>query len=151
MLVLTSDPLEKRKLSQTFRCFLACFFCFPDFSGVAPDAYNSQACLLGNLTVCRAISCIFSSIVLRLSDSVVSWLLMALNSRQFKKGVIADELSINKIVIRRSNVISMYNKVLIDRKVCFRRSKGQHFADSLTMGRLHHQYILWRHLHKCNV
>lgn len=55
----------------------------------------------------------------------------------------ADELSINEIVIRRSNVISMYNKIVIDRKVCFGRSKGQGIADSLTMEILHHQDILW--------
>lgn len=69
---------------------------------------------------------------------------MASNSGQFKKRVTADELSITKIVIRRSNVISMYNKILIDSKVCFRRSKGQRLADSLTMEILHHQYILRR-------
>jgi len=86
----------------------------------------------------------FSSIALRLEGCVVSCLIKVLNSGQFKKRVMADELSINKIVIRRSNVIFMYNKILIDRKVCFGRSKGQLFTDSLTMEILHHQYILWR-------
>lgn len=55
----------------------------------------------------------------------------------------ADELSISEIVICRSNVISMYNQIVIDRKVCLGRSKGQGFADSLTMEILHHQGILW--------
>lgn len=74
---------------------------------------------------------------------MVGWLPKALNSGQFKERVVADELSINEIVICRSNVISMYNKIVIDRKVCFGRSKGQGFADSLTMEILHHQDILW--------
>lgn len=80
---------------------------------------------------------------LRLERSVVGWLFKALNSGQFKERVVADALSINEIVICRSNVISMYNKIVIDRKVCFGRSKGQGFADSLTMEILHHQDILW--------